>query len=134
MSENDSVRLDVWLDVACLFRSRSQAQRACKLGRVLVNGENSKPHRVVRVGDRIRLSHPGGHRRIVEVTEIVSTHVPRARARELYIDHTPPPSAEELELRKMQRLAAPPRRPRGFGAPKKKERRELRRLKDWSEN
>ena len=29
-----SVRLDVWLDVSCLFRTRSEAQRACRNGKV----------------------------------------------------------------------------------------------------
>ena len=31
---SEAVRLDVWLDVACLFKTRSEAQRACKLGKV----------------------------------------------------------------------------------------------------
>ena len=56
-----------------------------------------------------------------------------ARYRELYIDHTPPPTAEEIELRRMQRLSMPPRRARGAGAPKKRERRDLRRLKEGSD-
>ena len=30
MSDQDSVRLDIWLDVACLFKTRSQAQTACR--------------------------------------------------------------------------------------------------------
>ena len=64
------------------------------------------------------------------LVELASTNVPKARARELYIDHTPPPTPEEIELRRMQRLSAPPKRPRGAGSPKKRERRELRRLKE----
>ena len=32
------VRLDQWLDVACLFKTRSEAQKACRLGKVSVNG------------------------------------------------------------------------------------------------
>ena len=132
MTNDDSVRLDVWLDVACIFRTRSQAQTACKRGRVEVNGDHGKPHRAVRPGDTIRIKMPGGHRRIIEVLELESTNVPKARARELYADHTPPPTPEEIELRKMQRLSAPPRRIPGSGAPKKRERRDLRRLKeDW---
>jgi ribosome-associated heat shock protein Hsp15 len=132
MTADDTVRLDVWLDVACIFRTRSQAQTACKRGRVEVNGDPGKPHRKVRPGDTMRIKMPGGLRRIIEVVDLESTSVPKARARELYIDHTPPPTAEELELRKMQRLSAPPRRIPGSGAPKKRERRDLRRLKeDW---
>ena len=130
MSDEKPVRLDVWLDVACIFKTRSQAQTACHRGRVEVNGDRGKPHRAVRPGDRIVVRLPGGRRRILEVLELESTNVPRARARELYADHTPPPTAEELELRKMQRLSTPPRRPRGSGAPKKRERRDLRRLKE----
>ena len=134
MSDQEDVRLDVWLDVACLFKTRSQAQQACKRGRIEVNGQRGKPHRLVRPGDEVRISVPGGSRRILEIVDIESTHVPRSRARELYVDHTPPPSREELELRRLQRLASPPRRTRGMGAPKKQERRRLRRIKEgWEE-
>lgn len=133
MADQPAVRLDVWLDVACLYPSRSQAQRACQLGRVEVNGDHGKPHRLVRPGDTIRISLPGGRRRTVEVVALEDRHVPKERARELYIDHTPPPTPEEIELRRLQRLASPPRRARGTGAPKKKERRDLRRLKEGDE-
>ena len=43
-----SARLDQWLDVACLFKTRSEAQKACKLGKVIVNGQTAKPHRPVK--------------------------------------------------------------------------------------
>jgi len=126
----DPVRLDVWLDVACLFKTRSQAQEACRRGRVEVNGDHGKPHRVLRPGDIVRIQLPDGRRRIIEVVELAATNVPRARARELYVDHTPPPTAEEVAARRRQRRSAPPRRARGAGAPKKRERRDLRRLKE----
>ena len=130
MAKDDSVRLDIWLDVACIFKTRSQAQTACQRGRVEVNGDHGKPHRAVRSGDTIRIKIPGGRRRIIEVLELESTNVSKARARELYADHTPPPTPEEIELRKMQRLSAPQKRVPGSGAPKKRERRDLRRLKE----
>jgi ribosome-associated heat shock protein Hsp15 len=127
---DESVRLDIWLDVACLFKTRSQAQTACKNGKVTVNGARGKPHRAVRPGDEIKISLAGGWRRIVVVRELESTNVPKARARELYEDLTPPMTPEEIELRRMQRLSKPVARPRGMGAPKKKERRQLRRIKE----
>jgi ribosome-associated heat shock protein Hsp15 len=130
MVSEDSVRLDIWLDVACIFKTRSQAQTACQRGRVEVNGDRGKPHRAVRPGDTIRIRIPGGRRRIIEVLELESTNVSKARARELYADHTPPPTPEEIELRRMQRLSAPQKRAPGSGAPKKRERRDLRRLKE----
>ncbi len=130
---DDGVRLDIWLDVACLFKTRSQAQAACRGGKVEVNGDRGKPHRLLQLGDEIRITTGGGHRRVVIVRELAATHVPKAEARELYEDRTPPPSPEEQELRRMQRLAAPPRRPRGAGAPSKKERRQIRRMKEGDE-
>ena len=133
MSDEETVRLDIWLDVACIFKTRSQAQTACQRGRVEVNGDRGKPHRAVRPGDNIVIQMKGGRRRIIEVAELESSNVSKARARELYVDHTPPPTPEEIELRKMQRLSAPPKRPQGAGAPKKRERRDLRRLKEGLE-
>lgn len=130
MASEDSVRLDIWLDVACIFKTRSQAQTACQRGRVEVNGDRGKPHRDVRPGDTIRIQIPGGRRRIIEVLGLESTNVSKARARELYADHTPPPTPEEIELRRMLRLSAPQKRVPGSGAPKKRERRDLRRLKE----
>ncbi len=130
MTSHDDVRLDVWLDVACLFKTRSQAQAACKGGKVDVNGGRAKPQRHIRPGDEIRITMPGGWRRIVVVAALAATHVPKAEARLLYEDRTPKPTAEELELRRLQKMSRPIRRPRGAGAPKKKERRQLRKIKE----
>ena len=52
----ETQRLDVWLDIACLFRTRSEAQKACKIGRVDVNGQPAKPHREIKTGDEIVIS------------------------------------------------------------------------------
>ena len=126
----DTVRLDVWLDVACLFKTRSEAQKACKGGKVEVNGQSAKPHREVRVGDAIEITRSMGRRQKVMVREIEERSVPKARARTLYEDVTPPLSAEEQELRRLMRLADPYARARAAaGAPDRRERRLLRRLK-----
>ena len=47
------VRLDVWLDVTCLFKTRSEAQKACRGGKVDVNGQAAKPHRELKPGDEL---------------------------------------------------------------------------------
>jgi ribosome-associated heat shock protein Hsp15 len=100
----DSVRLDVWLDVACLFRTRSEAQRECKVGRVMVNGVVAKAHREVRSGDELVISRPGGRKQLLVVRGIADQHIAKAAARELYEDRTPPPTAEEIEARRLARL------------------------------
>ena len=101
---SDTVRLDVWLDVACLFKTRSEAQRACKVGRVTVNGMAAKPHRELRAGDELVIARPGERRQIVVVRALADRHVARALARGLYDDRTPPPSQSEVEMRRMERV------------------------------
>jgi ribosome-associated heat shock protein Hsp15 len=127
----ETLRLDVWLDVACLFRTRSEAQRACKGGKVDVNGQAAKPHREVRAGDEIVISRPLGRRQIVIVRGLVDRHVPKAEARELYEDRTPPPTPDEVEMRRLARLArAFTRTP--AGTPDSREKRRIRRMKERS--
>ena len=122
-----AVRLDVWLDVACLFKTRSEAQRACNGGKIDVNRQPARPKRLLRVGDEIEISRPFGRKQRVIVRAVADRHVARAHARELYEDLTPAPTPEEIEMRRQERLyraaMTPPR------APDKRQRRALRRLK-----
>ncbi len=123
------MRLDVWLDVTCLFKTRSEAQKSCKGGKVDVNGQAAKPHRDITVGDRIEITRRFGHRQTVLVKGLADKHMPKAEARLLYEDLTPQPTPEEVEMRRLARLAAPFTRPMSAGAPDRRERRALRRLK-----
>lgn len=123
----EGVRLDVWLDVACLFRTRSEAQKACRSGKIDVNGQTGKPNRHLRIGDELKIRRPfGRHQRIV-VRAIADRHIAKADARALYEDLTPPPTAEEIELRRMERvhramMAA-------AGSPDRRQRRAIRKMK-----
>jgi ribosome-associated heat shock protein Hsp15 len=128
-----TVRLDVWLDVACLFRTRSEAQKACKAGKIQVNGQPAKPHREIKSGDEIQISRPLGRTQRVIVYAVAEKHIARTEARGLYEDLTPPPTAEEIEQRRIDRLARAFLRPQGAGSPDKRERRRLRRMKEGSD-
>jgi len=130
MVENDEplgVRLDVWLDVSCLFKTRSEAQNAVRGGKVSANGQPVKPNRRLRIGDEIEISRPFGRKQRVRVLKLAEQHVAKAEARLLYEDLTPPPTAEEIEARRLERMyraaMTPPR------APDKRQRRALRKLK-----
>ena len=128
MTQNDTtLRLDIWLDVACLYKTRSDAQRACEGGKVGVNGQRSKSRRPVRIGDEIQLSRPYGRKQTLVVAGLADRHIAKAEARMLYTDTTPPISEEEREVRRLERIyrAAMQR----THAPDKRERRELRKLK-----
>jgi ribosome-associated heat shock protein Hsp15 len=121
------VRLDLWLDVACLFRTRSEAQKVCKTGKIAVNGQAAKPDRQLRPGDELIISRPFGRKQRVVVRGFSEQHIAKAEARLLYEDLTPPPTPEEIAMRRMDRIyraqMTPPK------APDKRQRRAIRRLK-----
>ena len=125
---DDSVRLDIWLDIACLFRTRSEAQKACRTGKIEVNGQTAKPHRLVQAGDELLIGRPFGRKQRVVVRGVAERHVAKAEARHLYEDRTPRPTAEEIEMRRTERMhraaMTPPR------APDKRDRRALRNIKE----
>jgi len=123
------MRLDVWLDVTCLFKTRSEAKRACEGGKVDVNGHAAKPNRELKEGDRLDITRRFSRRQQVIVRGFAEQHIPKAEARTLYEDVTPKPTAEEIELLRIAKMAAPFTRPASAGAPDKRERRALRRLK-----
>jgi ribosome-associated heat shock protein Hsp15 len=121
------VRLDTWLDVACLFKTRSEATKACKLNKVIVNGQAAKAGRMVKEDDEIEIHRPYGRKQLITVLGVTDEQLPKALARTLYEDHTPKPTPEEIELRRLERLyraaATPPTRPN------RDMRRTLRRMK-----
>ncbi|MEQ1574902.1 MAG: S4 domain-containing protein [Vicinamibacterales bacterium] len=127
---NDPVRLDVWLDVSCLFKTRSEAKRACEGGKVEVNGEHAKPHRVVREGDRLRISRPFGRRQDIIVRIVIDEHVRKTEARVLFDDVSPTPTPEEIEMRRMERVYRAATQ--AAGTPDRNRRREIRRAKGKS--
>ena len=115
----ESVRLDRWLCAARLFKSRTEAQRACEGGLVKLNDASVRSSHAVRVGDRISAQAPRGPVVLV-VLELAEKRQSPSRARELYEDHSPPPAPRE------ERTAI---RHRGSGRPTKTERRAIERLR-----
>lgn len=122
----DGVRLDKWLQVARVFKSRTQATHACDLGRVKVNGQAAKPHRSLALGDRVEVDK-GDWERLLVVRELHDKPLPKTEAARLYEDLTPPrPVLSELE----KLLRRPPEiRDRGTGRPTKRDRRLIEKLR-----
>ena len=127
---SDAVRLDVWLDVACLFKTRSEAKRACEAGRVDVNGQTAKPNRIVREGDRLRITRPFSRHQDITVRIVLDDHVRKSEAKALYDDVTPKPSPEEVEMRRVERAYRAATH--AAGTPDRRQRRQLRRIKEGS--
>ena len=124
----ETVRVDVWLDVACLYPTRSQAKAACEGGKVDVNGAHAKAHREIRPGDRLTITTRRGDPRVIIVRGLADRSIPKAEARKLYDDVTPPVPAEIAEARRLDRMLAPRD---DAGRPDKRERRDRRRLKGF---
>jgi len=120
----DQLRLDKWLWAARFFKSRSLAAAACEGGKVDVNDHAAKPAKLVRPGDRLRLTLPGG-KKLIKVLVLEDRRGPAQGARLLYEDLTPPPPPEPLPMR------PPVYRPRGAGRPTKRERRLIERVRRW---
>jgi ribosome-associated heat shock protein Hsp15 len=115
----DAVRVDRWLCAARVFKSRTQANDACARGRVQVNQAPVKASHAVRVGDEVR-AWPERGAVVLEVRALAEKRLAAAAARDLYVDHSPPPPPRE------PRVAM---RARGAGRPTKRDRRALDRLK-----
>ena len=125
--EAHELRLDVWLDVACLIKTRPDAQTACRNHKVAVNGQAAKPNRRLHVGDEIEIGRPLGWKQRVVVRGFAGRHVAKAEARALYEDLTPPPTPEEIETRRLERMYRAAATP--LHAPDKRQRRALRKIK-----
>lgn len=114
-----AVRVDRWLWAARLYKTRSLAAKACSAGHVSINGEQAKPAKAVKQGDRIEALTPGGPR-VVVVASVSNKRGPAAVALALYEDHTPPPPPRDEHFA---------RRDRGAGRPTKRERRLIVRIR-----
>jgi ribosome-associated heat shock protein Hsp15 len=118
------VRLDRWLWVARFYKSRALAAEACDGGKVEVNGHTAKPHKLVRVNDKLSFTHPSGPKEVT-ILALSERRGPTSEARLLYEDHSPPPPLQE----ERPFFAPPLFRPPGLGRPSKRERRKMERLR-----
>jgi ribosome-associated heat shock protein Hsp15 len=118
----DGQRLDTWLWVARLSKTRSLANEAITGGRVQVDGQRAKPSRAVKVGDTIEVT-TGPAPRTVVVKAIAARRGPASEAALLY-DETPESLAARERIADERRLGAPTAE-RGGGRPTKRDRRRL---------
>lgn len=79
----DNVRMDKWLWAARFFKTRSEAAKACDLGRILSNGREAKAARDVKIGDMLNIRNEGGDFEI-EVLLLSSVRGPAIVAQTLY--------------------------------------------------
>jgi ribosome-associated heat shock protein Hsp15 len=123
------VRVDKWLQVARVFKTRSQATRACSQGRVRVNGLRAKAHRALAIDDRVEVDF-GETPRILVVKELRDRPLPRKEAHRVFEDHSPPRPRRDAIDRALEGPGV--QRERGLGRPTKRQRREMNRFRSDS--
>ena len=123
MSETE-VRIDKWLWATRVFKTRSQATRACLGGHVKVDDRNVKPSRPVHPGDVVRIAS-ADITRTVRVKELIENRVGPKLVEDYLEDLTP---LDEYARQKAFRSGSPAQRERGAGRPTKKDRRETDRF------
>ena len=120
------VRMDKWLWAARFFKTRSQAARACELGRIESNGQGAKAGREVRVGDLLQVKNDGGDFQ-VQVLALSEMRGPAAFAQTLYRETE---ASRELRLKlAADRKTLPHFEAFREGKPSKRDRREIDRLR-----
>ncbi len=125
------MRLDRWLWTTRLFKTRALAAQAVTGGRVLLNGQKTKPAKAVRPGDAVRV-RIGPYEYRLTVMAVALRRGPAEEAARLY-EEEPAARERRVRLAEQHRLAA---KMSGTGRqerPTKRDRRELERLKGKTE-
>jgi ribosome-associated heat shock protein Hsp15 len=126
----ETVRLDKWLWAARFFKTRSLATEEISRGRVQVNGQDAKPSRDVRAGDRIELRQ-GPDLRSIVVKGLSAVRGPAPVAQALY-EETPDSVARREEAARRRREAPEPSLSIDQGRPTKRDRRHLAEWNRWT--
>jgi ribosome-associated heat shock protein Hsp15 len=116
------VRIDKWLWAVRVFKTRSMATEACKLGRVTIAGMNVKPSHIIKVGDKISVRKPP----ITFTFEVLALLDNRVGAKLVpnYLKNVTTP--DQYELLEMARIGGFVKRQKGLGRPTKKDGREMK--------
>ncbi len=77
------MRLDKFLKIALIFKTRSSGEKSIEQGSVLVNGKVAKASTNIKVGDIITIKFPFKST-TYKVLQIVEKNVSKKEAKELY--------------------------------------------------
>lgn len=122
------VRIDKWLWAARFFKTRSLAADAVAAGKVEVNGDRTKPAKLLQLGDEVSI-RLGPYLHVIHVRGLSERRGPASVAVTLY-EETADSIAARAKLAEQLRMA-----PAAFvyeekGRPTKRDRREIDRFRD----
>lgn len=114
-------RIDKWMWVARIFKTRTIAAEACKKGRIYINGAQAKPARMIKPGDTIQVKKPPITYSF-KVIQAIEKRVGAKLVPEIMENVTTP---DQYELLEMSKISGFVNRAKGTGRPTKKDRRDL---------
>lgn len=121
-----NIRIDKWLWMVRLYKTRSIATDACNAGKVKMNEGKVKPSKEVKT-DEVYHVRIGDLEKVVRVIDTPKSRVGAPLVPQYYTDLTDP---EEYERVKALRTKFEYRE-HGVGRPTKRERRQIEYLKDF---
>lgn len=118
---NNEVRIDKWLWAVRIFKTRSIATDAIKMGRVTIGGQRVKPSKMVKVGEVIDVKKPP----IIYSFKVLALAENRMGAKLVpgFMENVT--RKEQLDLLEMNRINGFIDRAKGLGRPTKKDRRDI---------
>jgi len=122
----ESVRIDKYLWAIRIYKTRSLASDACRAGKIVMNGLDVKPSKVVKINE-IYSIHVAQITKTIKVTAITGRRLSPKLISDFFEDLTP---ADEYKKPILLRNMKFEKRPKGTGRPTKKERRKLNGLFD----
>ena len=126
MAEKNTTRIDKWLWVVRIYKTRSIATKACAGGKVKIEGNTVKASRMVRKGDIIQV-----RKRVIKyeykVLKIAEKRMGAKLVPDFLEDITPEEELDKLESAHKQPLQT---REKGQGRPTKKERRVMDKVRE----
>jgi ribosome-associated heat shock protein Hsp15 len=117
------MRIDKWLWAARFYKTRTLASEETVKGRVEVNGQEVKPARELKIGDKVSLRQSAVTRTVV-VKGFSQVRGPAPAAQQLY-EETPESIQSREKAAEQRRLAPEPALSIEQGRPTKRGRREL---------
>jgi ribosome-associated heat shock protein Hsp15 len=128
---SEAVRVDKWLWAVRLFKTRSQAAKACEASRVKSGEKILKPASELKGGELLELPYPEGPgTRTVRVLGLIEKRVGAPEARLACEEITPP---EVIEQRKIWTESRMHRLEGDQGRPTKRNRREIEKNRGFFE-
>lgn len=115
------LRVDKFIWVVRLFKTRTLATQVVKENRVLIAGVPVKPSREIKIGDKIQFTKEG-FIKTIKVLDFPKGRVSAKLVPDYILDATPKEDQEKNELLLISRSL---NRRKGLGRPTKRERREL---------